>query len=444
MFGFLKQKLKDAVSIFTKKADEEAKVVETPKAEILKEIKTKSIISKEPEVKKVEEAVEELKEVTHEKKAEPKKVEQKAEKKAEPKTEKKVEPKKTEQKPIEKKVEPKVKFSKLFNCDKCSAIIGEKEFIQNGWKEVNEGVDITYLCPNCQPKKGFFSKLKDAIVTKKLDESKFDELFWDLELAMLENNVAVEVIEKIKSDMKKALVDHPVTRGKFEEVITDSLKKSINDLFDVETIDIVDRIKAKKDKPFIICFFGVNGSGKTTSIAKLGAFLQKNKLLSIFAAADTFRAAAIQQLEEHANNLAIKMIKHDYGSDSAAVAFDAVKYAQAHQADVVLIDTAGRMHSNSNLMDELKKIIKVVKPDMKIFVGEAITGNDCVDQAKIYNSEIEIDGIILTKADVDDKGGAAISISYVTGKPILFLGMGQTYDDLKPFDKNEIINSLGL
>jgi fused signal recognition particle receptor len=222
------------------------------------------------------------------------------------------------------------------------------------------------------------------------------------------------------------------------------LKNSISGLFNIEKVDVISNIKKKKDKPYIICFFGVNGSGKTTTIAKFARLLYNNKLSAVFAASDTFRAAAIQQLEEHAVNLGVKIIKHDYGSDSAAVAFDAVKYAQAHNVDVVLIDTAGRMHSNTNLMDELKKIIKVVKPDIKIFVGESITGNDCIEQAQVYDKEIGIDGIILTKADVDDKGGAAISISYVTKKPILYMGMGQKYDDLKPFDKNELVNALGL
>ena len=162
------------------------------------------------------------------------------------------------------------------------------------------------------------------------------------------------------------------------------------------------------------------------------------------AAGDTFRAAAIQQLEEHAQNLNIKIIKHDYGSDAAAVAFDAIAYAKAHDLDTVLIDTAGRMHSNTNLMDEMKKIVRVAKPDMVLFVGESITGNDCIEQAKQFNEIIGITGIVLTKADVDEKGGAALSIAHVTGKPIIFLGMGQRYEDLKPFSKDMIMNNLGL
>ena len=162
------------------------------------------------------------------------------------------------------------------------------------------------------------------------------------------------------------------------------------------------------------------------------------------AASDTFRAAAIQQLEEHADRLSIKLIKHDYGADSAAVAFDAISHAKAHNIDVVLIDTAGRLQSNTNLMDELKKVVRITKPDLILFIGESITGNDCVEQAKTFNQEIGIDGIILSKSDIDEKGGAAISVSYVTKKPILYLGTGQGYDDLIRFDPKIIIGSLGL
>ena len=164
----------------------------------------------------------------------------------------------------------------------------------------------------------------------------------------------------------------------------------------------------------------------------------------VFAAGDTCRAAAIQQLGEHADRLKIKMIKHEYGADSAAVAFDAIRYAQSNKIDVVLIDTAGRLHSNVNLMAELKKICKIAKPDLKIFTAEAITGNDAAEQSKKFDENIGIDGIILTKADVDEKGGAIISVSHVTKKPILFLGTGQNYDDLERFDADKVIERLGL
>jgi fused signal recognition particle receptor len=360
MFNFLKKKLKNVVSVFSKKIDEEGK------EEVKEEIK---------EAKPTAEEL--LEEVEKEEIKEP---------------EKKIEEKKKEPKP--------------------------------------EG------------KKGFLGKLKQKIVTKKINERQFDDLFWDLELALLENNVAVEVIEKIKQDLKQSLVDKPLSRTKINKIITDSLKQTVEGLFDVEKIDLIEKAKGKK--PLVICFVGINGSGKTTTIAKIAKFFEKNKMSSVLAASDTFRAAAIDQLQKHADNLGVKLIKHDYGADAAAVAFDAIKHAQAKGIDVVLIDTAGRMHSNVNLMDEMKKIIRVAKPDLKIFVGESITGNDCTEQAKKFNEAIGIDGIILSKADVDEKGGAAISVSHVTGKPILFLGTGQDLEDLKEFDKKIVLNNIGL
>jgi fused signal recognition particle receptor len=192
----------------------------------------------------------------------------------------------------------------------------------------------------------------------------------------------------------------------------------------------------------VILFVGINGSGKTTTLAKIASMLKEAGVSSVIAASDTFRAAAIQQLEEHANNLSIKMIKHDYGSDSSAVAFDAIRHAESKGLDVVLIDSAGRLHSNSNLMDELKKLSRVTKPDLKIFVGESITGNDCIEQAQKFNEAIGVDAIILTKADVDEKGGTAISISHVIKKPILFFGKGQNYGDIERFSPKKIVDSI--
>jgi fused signal recognition particle receptor len=275
-----------------------------------------------------------------------------------------------------------------------------------------------------------------------LSEDKFDELFWDLELALLENNVAVEVIDKIKNDLKQDVVDKKITRKSLQEHIIRSLRNSIEDLFDIESVNLIKKIKNKK--PFVIAFIGVNGSGKTTTLAKLVKLLQNNNLKVVVGACDTFRAAAIHQLEEHTNKLNVKLIKHDYGADPAAVAFDTVQHAEAKNIDVVLLDTAGRLHSNKNLMDELKKLVRVAKPDLNIYVGESIAGNDLVDQVELFNKEIGIDGIILAKADIDEKGGAAVSVSYVTKKPILYLGTGQEYNDLEEFKKEKIMKNLGL
>ena len=292
-------------------------------------------------------------------------------------------------------------------------------------------------------KKGFFGKLKEKVTTTKLSYEKFENLFSDLELILMENNVALEVIEKIKSDLGKTLVENPIKRTKIEETIKESLKNSIEDLFKAEEINLLRKLKYE-EKPFVIAFFGINGSGKTTTLAKIANLLKEKNISCVLAASDTFRAASIEQLQHHADKLDVKLIKHDYGSDPAAVAFDAVKHAKAKNIDVVLIDTAGRLHSNINLMDELKKVVKVAKPNLNIFVGESIAGNDCIEQVQKFNEAVGIDGIILAKADVDEKGGTAISVSYVTKKPIMYLGTGQEYEDLKEFEPDIIIKSLGL
>jgi len=282
---------------------------------------------------------------------------------------------------------------------------------------------------------GFFTR----IISKKISGEKFDELFWELEVILLENNLSVEVIEKIKDDLKRKIVDIPIPRNKILDTIEKSLKQSILDVISIDG-DFLNKIEQKK--PYVICFLGVNGSGKTTTIAKLAFKLQEMGKTVVLAAADTFRAAAIEQLQEHADKLGMKLIKHDYGSDPAAVAFDAIKHAESKDVDIVLIDTAGRIHSNANLLEEMKKIIRVAKPDMNIFVGESITGNDCIEQAQKFNEMVGINGIILSKADIDEKGGAAISVSYVTKRPIFFLGVGQNYKDLEEFDKDKIVKQI--
>ncbi len=447
MFNFLKDKLKGVLSKFTKKVEEEAP---EEKITVEKEVKTEPPKIEKPKPVKVEKKEEKKPEVKLEKPKEAPKIEKKVEKKEEKKVEKpeikaeapKVKPKpevKVEKAP-EVKVEVPVEEKKGFFAKIKETFVGKEEPKVEVKPEIK--VEAKEEIVEEPEKKGFFQRITETITTKKISSEKFDELFWDLELALLENNVAVEVIEKIKDDLKSELVDKPIPRGKVEEKIAESLHKSIEDLFSVPGIDLLSKAKGKK--PLVICFVGVNGSGKTTSIAKVAKYLQSNGLSVVMAAADTFRAAAIDQLQLHADRLGVKLIRQDYGSDPAAVAFDAIKHAEANKKDVVLIDTAGRLHSNINLMDEMKKIVRVAKPDLKIFVGESITGNDCVEQAKKFNETVGIDGIILAKADVDEKGGAAISVSYVTQKPILFLGVGQEYEDLQAFDKERLLASIGL
>ena len=419
MFKFLKKKLKSVISNFSENTEEEIrKAVEKQ----LKEQRAKEKLAELKEQTKLSESQEIIQQAEEEKAdREIGKLVKAAKKTPEPEEEKPeletaIEEVRKDLK--EKSVEIKSEEGKGGVFEKVSSFFKKKE---------GEGI---------------IEKLTSVVTTIKLSEDKFDKLFESMEIVLLENNVAVEVVSKIKEDLKENLVNTPMHRGKVQELVTKSLKDSIEGLFQVEKINIID--KAKDNKPYVILFAGINGSGKTTTLAKLARMFQDNNLTCVIAASDTFRAAAIHQLQEHADKLGVKMIKHDYGSDPAAVAFDAIKYAEAKGIGVVLIDTAGRQHSNKNLMEEMKKVVKVAKPDLKIFVGEAITGNDCVEQATKFNEAIGIDGIILAKADVDEKGGAAISVSYVTKKPIIYLGTGQEHEDLTAFKPEIVVESLGL
>jgi fused signal recognition particle receptor len=186
-------------------------------------------------------------------------------------------------------------------------------------------------------------------------------------------------------------------------------------------------------------FVGINGTGKTTVIAKLASRLQKHGYSCVLAASDTFRAGAIEQLTIHSEKLGCKIIKHQAGGDPAAVAYDAVEHAKARKRDVVLIDTAGRMQTNTNLMDEMKKIKRVAKPDIVVFVGDSLAGSDAVEQAKRFDEAVGIDGVVLTKIDADAKGGAALSIAKAIGKPIIYVSLGQEYDQFRKFDADWMV-----
>ena len=435
MFGFLKDKVKNAISSFTKKFDEEAEVVET------------KIETKHPE--EAQDILEEKKPMNKEEKGrlslekELELAESYAQDGSFESDEEHLdrclrnakEIAKEEKKDISSRIKEIRKTWESHSENKYEAKRTEiKEKVVAHKKEINKKEE------SVEEQKGFFAKVAQAVTTKRISDSQFNQLFWDLEVELLENNVAFEVIEKIKTNLKTKLVDTPLKRGEIESIIVESLRESISEVLDFPDFDLLAQVKEKK--PYVIVFIGINGSGKTTTIAKVAHLLKKNNVSSVLVAADTFRAASIQQLEEQGNRVGVKVIKHDYGSDPAAVAFDGVKYAQQKGIDVVLIDTAGRQHSNTNLMDEMKKIIRVVKPDLKIYIGEMITGNDCIEQIKDFDSVVNIDGVILSKADIDEKGGTAISVSYVTKKPIYYLGVGQSLEDLKLFNKQEIIKNL--
>ncbi|MBI2044261.1 signal recognition particle-docking protein FtsY [Candidatus Pacearchaeota archaeon] len=291
----------------------------------------------------------------------------------------------------------------------------------------------------------FFKKITSRLQKVRISEKDFQIYSEELETLLLENNVAFEVTEQIIRKLKERVVNKEFIKKEVEEEIKDTLRKIIEDTL-VEPFDIINNIRKKKaeGKPYVILFCGINGSGKTTSVAKIADYLKDQKISSVMAAGDTFRAASIEQLKKHGDKLEIKVISHEYGSDPASVGFDAIKYAEKNLIDCVLIDTAGRMHTAKDLLREIEKIARVCKPDLKIFVGESITGNDVVLQAKSFNEAIGIDGIILTKSDIDEKGGTALSVGYVTKKPILFLGTGQDYSKIEIFDKNKFVERLGL
>lgn len=283
-------------------------------------------------------------------------------------------------------------------------------------------------------------KLADKISKKEIRKEDIEDILWEMEIGLVENNVSLEVAEQIIKVIEDEIVGKVVEKSKIKKVIEDALRNVITETviegnFDKWIEDVEDK------KPIVVVFFGFNGTGKTTTIAKLAYYLKRKGKSVVLAAGDTFRAAAIEQLEEHAKNLEVRLIKQRYGSDAAAVIYDAINYANSKGIDFVLADTAGRAVTDKNLMEELKKIIRVAKPDLKVLVLESLTGNDIVEQAKMFN-EVGVDVIILTKYDVDDKKGAALSVSHALKKPILFLGTGQKYEDLQKFNKDQYIKDL--
>ena len=283
---------------------------------------------------------------------------------------------------------------------------------------------------------------KGGLLSKTIKEDSLEDLLWDLEVALMEADVALPVVEEIKEGVKQNLLGKKYSRGhSLEEIVELSIKDAVHSVLRLNEFDFDDWY-SKQTKPVVIMFIGINGTGKTTAIAKIANRLQKNGQTVVMAAGDTFRAGAIQQLTVHADKLGCYIVKHNQDADPAAVAYDAIEHAKAKRKDCVLIDTAGRMQTNSNLIDEMKKIAKVAKPDLKIFVGDSLAGNDAVVQATAFDEAVGIDAVILTKIDADSKGGAALSIAHTIGKPIAFVCNGQEYDDIIKFDSEWMLNRL--
>ncbi|VUT28134.1 MAG: Signal recognition particle 54 kDa protein [Candidatus Syntrophoarchaeum sp. GoM_oil] len=285
-------------------------------------------------------------------------------------------------------------------------------------------------------KEGIGKKIKSLIVEREvtITDRDIEKPLEELEFALLESDVALVVVDEILQSVREELVGKErKILDKTGVLVENALKNAMLKVLSVEGVDF-DAVIADSDKPVKILFVGVNGTGKTTCIAKITKRLTDLGNSVVIASGDTYRAGAIEQIEVHAKRLGVKVIQHEKLSDPAAVIFDAVKYADAKRIDVVLADTAGRFHTNVNLMDQLKKIQRVIDPDLVIFVDEAIAGNDAVERAQQFNEAVGIDGSILTKTDADSKGGAALSIAHCTSKPILFLGTGQEYTDIVKFE----------
>lgn len=308
--------------------------------------------------------------------------------------------------------------------------------------ESKEGVDESAEeMERSQDESGFLSFVRH----KTISEKDVDDILFELEMSLLEGDVALEVAEQIINSVKEDLVGKKIKRrSDVAEFTRNALKKAISKILDVESQDIEQLIalKRKQGEPLKIMFVGINGTGKTTTIAKVATYFINKGYKPVIAASDTFRAGAIEQLTHHADKIGVKIIKHKKGADPAAVAFDAVEHARAQGKELVLVDTAGRMQTNTNLMDEMKKIKRVINPDLILFVGDALTGNDAVEQARKFDEAVGVTGIILTKADADAKGGAALSIGHVINKPIIFLGTGQSYSDIMEFKPDWMVEQV--
>jgi fused signal recognition particle receptor len=277
-----------------------------------------------------------------------------------------------------------------------------------------------------------------AIIT----EEELEEPLEALELELLQGDVEMSVAREIVENLREQLVGE--TRAQVQtgqHMVERAIGDALVDVISVGQFDFEARV-AEADKPVTIIFTGVNGVGKTTTIAKLARRFEELGLSVVLANGDTYRAGANEQIREHADRLGTKLISHEQGGDPAAVIYDAVEYAEAHDVDVVLGDTAGRLHTSEDLMSQLAKIDRVVDPEFTLFVDEAVAGQDATQRAKKFNDAAEIDGVVLTKADADANGGAAVSVAHVTGKPILYLGVGQEYDDIERFDPQVIVDRL--
>jgi fused signal recognition particle receptor len=292
--------------------------------------------------------------------------------------------------------------------------------------------------------KSGFKGLVTKVTTTELKAENLSPILSDFKMNLAENDVAFPVADRICDELEKRLVGVQVKRLEDrKKLVEENLRQVLLEVMLTNNkIDLLTKIKEKREtgEPFVLLFVGINGTGKTTTIAKVAQYLRDKGYSVVLAGSDTYRAGSIEQLEEHARRLGVRMITHKYGADPAAVAYDAISHAKAHGVNVVLIDTAGRMQTNQNLMNELAKVKRVVQPDLTVLTLDSLIGNDAVMQADEFHKSIGVDATILTKVDADVKGGSALSVTYVTQKPILFIGVGQTYKDLELFNPENFVN----
>jgi fused signal recognition particle receptor len=294
--------------------------------------------------------------------------------------------------------------------------------------------------------KSGFKGLVTKVTTTELKAENLSSILSDFKMTLAENDVAFPVADRICDELEKRLVGVQVKRLEDrKKIVEEDLRQVLLEVMLTNNkIDLLEKVeeKRKNGEPFVLLFVGINGTGKTTTIAKVAQFMRDKGYSVVLACSDTYRAGSIEQLEEHAKRLGMRIITHKYGADPAAVAYDAISHAKAHGINVVLIDTAGRMQTNQNLMNELAKVKRVVSPDLTILTLDSLIGNDAVMQAEEFHKSIGVDATILTKVDADVKGGSALSVTYVTQKPILFIGVGQTYKDLELFNPEKFVNMI--
>jgi len=273
-----------------------------------------------------------------------------------------------------------------------------------------------------------------------------DDLLEELEWALLEADMSSDATTEVLRALRKELIGSRLRKGAdLSMVVEASLKRALHTLLKADYWDFFETINSlvkSGDTPVVIMMVGVNGTGKTTTAAKIAYRLKEEGKTVMAAAADTFRAGAIEQLETHCDRIGIRCISSQRGGDAAAIARDAIESAKARNADIVIVDTAGRMQNKVNLMNELNKVHRVCQPHLVLFVGDALAGNDAVDQAVQFQEILKFDGAVLSKMDTDAKGGAGLSIAFSTSRPIVLAGIGQEYGDLIQFDPDWLLNQL--